>query len=120
MDKESGSNKSRSLRIPEKKGRSRSGSRNHHHSQKNSHRREHNNSSTPTINKHRRYGVDDLKGEMNKINPPTFDGEHNKDEDVETWLLGMRKYFQLHNYSYHAEGRVSIYQLKGNASMWWD
>jgi hypothetical protein len=32
----------------------------------------------------------------------------------------MRKYFQLHNYSSHAEGRISIYQLKGKASMWWD
>jgi hypothetical protein len=28
---------------------------------------------------------------MNKIKPPTFDGEHKKDEDAETWLLGMRK-----------------------------
>jgi hypothetical protein len=50
---------------------------------------------------------------MKKIKPPTFDGEHKKDEDAETWLLGMRKYFQLHNYSSHAEGRISIYQLKG-------
>jgi hypothetical protein len=57
---------------------------------------------------------------MNKIKPPTFDGEHKKDEDAETWLLGMRKYFQLHNYSSHAEGRITIYQLKGKASMWWD
>jgi hypothetical protein len=57
---------------------------------------------------------------MNKIKPPTFDGEHKKDEYVETWMLGMRKYFQLHNYSSHAKGRISIYQLKGKASMWWD
>jgi hypothetical protein len=32
----------------------------------------------------------------------------------------MRKYFQLQNYSSRAEGRISIYQLKGNASIWWD
>jgi hypothetical protein len=57
---------------------------------------------------------------MNKIKPPTFDGEHKKDEYAETWLLGMRKYFQLHNYSTREEGRISIYQLKGKASMWWD
>ena len=57
---------------------------------------------------------------MNKIKPPTFDGEHKKDEDVVTWLLGMRKYFQLHNYSSHAEDIISIYQLKEKASMWWD
>jgi hypothetical protein len=64
--------------------------------------------------------VDELRGEMNKIKPPTFDGEHKKDEDAEIWLLGMRNYFQLHNYSSHAEGRIAIYQLKGKASMWWD
>jgi hypothetical protein len=64
--------------------------------------------------------MDELKGEMNKIKPPTFDGEHKKEEDVETWLLGMRKYFQLQNYSSHAEGRIAMYQLKGKASMWWD
>ena len=57
---------------------------------------------------------------MNKIKPPTFDGEHKKDEDAKTWLLDMRKYFQLHNYSSHAEGRISIYQLNGKASMWRD
>jgi hypothetical protein len=32
----------------------------------------------------------------------------------------MRKYFQLHNYSSQAEGRIFIYHLKGKASMWWD
>ena len=57
---------------------------------------------------------------MNTINPPTFDGEHMKDEDVETWLLGMRKYIQLHNYSVQEEGIISIYQFKGKVSMWWD
>ena len=63
--------------------------------------------------------MDELKGEMNKIKHPTFDGEHKKEEDVETWLLGMRKYFQLQNYSSHAEGRIAMYQLKGKASMRW-
>jgi hypothetical protein len=57
---------------------------------------------------------------MNKIKPPIFDGEHKKEEDVETWFLGMNKYFQLQNYSSHAEGRIAMYQLKGKASMWWD
>jgi hypothetical protein len=57
---------------------------------------------------------------MNKIKPPTFDGEHKKEEDAKTWLLGMKKYFQLQNYSAHAEGRIAMYQLKEIASMWWD
>jgi hypothetical protein len=53
--------------------------------------------------------MDELKGGMNKIKSPTFDGEHKKDEDAETWLLGMRKYFQLHNYSSQEHERISIY-----------
>ena len=57
------------------------------------------------------------RNEQNK--PYTFDGEHKKDEDAETWLLCMRKYFQLHNYSSHAESRISN-QIKGKTSMWWD
>jgi hypothetical protein len=57
---------------------------------------------------------------MKKIKPPIFYGEHKNDEDVETWILNMRKYFQLHNYSSQAEGRIFIYQLKGKTSMWWD
>jgi hypothetical protein len=64
--------------------------------------------------------VDELQGEMNKIKPLSFDGEHKKDEDVETWLLGMRKYFQMHNYSSQAEEKIAIYQLNGKASMQWD
>ena len=57
---------------------------------------------------------------MKKIKPPTFDGEHKKDEDAQTWLLGMRKYFQLHNYSSHAEEIISTNQIKVKESMWWD
>ena len=53
----------------------------------------HSSSSPSPTKKHRRSGVDELKGEMNKIKPPTFDGEHKKEEDVETWLLDMRKNF---------------------------
>jgi hypothetical protein len=75
---------------------------------------------SPVRQHKRRIGVDELQGEMRKIKPPTFDGEHKKDEDAEAWLLGMRKYFQLHNYSSHVEARIAIYQLKGKASMWWD
>ena len=57
---------------------------------------------------------------MKKIKPRTFDGEHKKYEDAKRWLLGMRNYFQLHNYSSHVESIIFIYQLKGKASMWWD
>jgi hypothetical protein len=120
LDKESDSRKKGGRRIPEKKIRSRSVSRHHRHSSKHSNREAHSSSSPSPTRKNRRSGVDELKGEMNKIKPPTFDGEHKKEEYVETWLLGMRKYFQLQNYSSHAEGRIVMYQLKGKTSMWWD
>ena len=102
MDKESGSSKLGSHGSPDEEIRTRSVSRHHHHSPRNSNKRAHNKSSPSPARKHKRYGVDELQGEMNKIKPPTFDGEHKKDEDAETWLLGMGKCFQLHNYSSHA------------------
>jgi hypothetical protein len=118
--KESGSRKYGSHKTSNEKRKERSVSRHHHHSPSHSNKRVGNNSSISLVRRYKRSGVDELGGEMNKIKPPTFDGEHKKDEDVETWLLDMRKYFQLHNYSSHAEGRIAIYQHKGKASMWWD
>jgi hypothetical protein len=120
LDKESGSRKSGSHGPPDEKTRVISVSRHYHHSPRNSNKISHSSSSPSPVRKNKRSGVDELRGEMNKIKPPTFDGEHKKDEDAETWLLGMIKYFQLHNYYSHAEGRIAIYQLKVKASMWWD
>jgi hypothetical protein len=93
LNKESGSNKSGSHSSPYEKRRTRSVSRHHHHSSRNSNKRSQKILSPSPIRKNNKSGVDELRGEMNKIKPPTFDGEHTKDEDVETWLLGMRKYF---------------------------
>jgi hypothetical protein len=118
LEKGSGSSKTESRRTPEKRRRSMSGRKHHRRSLKNSSREAHSSSSPSPTRKHRTSGRDELKREMNKIKPPTFDGEHKKEEDVETWLLGMRKYFQMQNYSPHAEGRIVMYQLKGKASMW--
>jgi hypothetical protein len=121
MDKETESRKSRRHRSHDERRKTRSVDRHHHHSPRHSAGRAHSSSSPYPIMKHkRRSGVDELQGEMNNIKPPTFDGEHKKDEDAKTWLLGMRKYFQLHNYSSQAEGRIVIYHLKGKTSMWWD
>jgi hypothetical protein len=97
LDKESGSSKSGSHETLDEERIGRSGNIHHQHFQKNSHKRAHSSSSPSPVRKHRRSEVDELKGEMNKIKTPTFDGEHKKDEGVETWMLGMRKYFQLQN-----------------------
>jgi hypothetical protein len=120
LEKESDTSRSRSVRTPERRRRSRSGSRHYRLSPKHSGKETHSSSSPSPTRKHQKYGRNELKGEINKIKPPTFDGEHKKEEDAETWLLGMNKYFQLQNYSAHAEGRIAMYQLKGKVSMWWD
>jgi hypothetical protein len=109
LEKESDTRRSRSVRNPERRRRSRICSRHYHLSPKHSGRETRSSSSSSPTRKNQKSGKDELKGEMNKINPPTFDGEHKKEEDVETWFLGMKKYFQLHNYSSHAEVRIVMY-----------
>jgi hypothetical protein len=59
--------------------------------------REHTEVPSPSpVRKHKkRSGVDELQGEMNKIKPPTFDGEHKKDEDAETWFSRHEEVFPI-------------------------
>ena len=75
---------------------------------------------SPVRHQRIKYEKEELHGELKKIKPPTFDGEKKRGEDVESWLLGMRKYFQLYQYSPNIEARIAIYHLKGKTSMWWD
>jgi len=44
-------------------------------------------------NTSKRNPYEELAGEFRKIRPPTFNGEVEKGEEVEAWLLGMKKYF---------------------------
>jgi hypothetical protein len=62
----------------------------------------------------------DLQGEMRKLKPSSFDGEREKEYDDETWLIGIRKYFQLHNYSSNLEAIIATYHFHGKFVMWWD
>jgi hypothetical protein len=81
--------------------RSRSVIRHHHHhspghSIRMSHalsRSERNPSVSHGRRRRRRPKPDILQGEIRKLKPTSFDGDHRKEEDVEAWLLGMRKYF---------------------------
>jgi hypothetical protein len=95
LDKESDSSKTGSHGPPKRKWRSRSINKHRRHSPKYSNKKANSSSSPYPTRNHRRFGVDELKGELNNTKPPTFDGEHKKEEDVETWLLGMQKHFQL-------------------------
>jgi hypothetical protein len=75
---------------------------------------------SPSRQQRRRSKLGILQRELRNFKPPPFDGEHRKGEDIEALLLGMKKYFQLHNYSLNLEKRISIYHLQGKTSMWWD
>ena len=43
----------------------------------------------------------------------------NTREKDEEWLLGMRKYFQVHNWSSEMKSWLSIYNLNRKAARWW-
>ena len=75
---------------------------------------------SPMRYKKRRFTQDELVGELRRIKPPNFDGEAKQGEDVEAWLLVLRKLFQLHQYTPNMEARVAIYHLQGKATIWWD
>ena len=40
---------------------------------------------------------EEISGEFKKIKPPTFNEETKKGEEAESWLSGMRKYFQIYS-----------------------
>ena len=40
-------------------------------------------------------------------------------EKAKEWLLGMSKYFRVHNYSSVMQTRLSIYNLNGKEVRWW-
>jgi hypothetical protein len=70
--------------------------------------------------KRRRPETKILQGDLRTIKPPNFNGEHKKGEEVDAWLLEIKKYFQLHDYPSWVESRISTYHLKGKETMWWD
>jgi hypothetical protein len=58
--------------------------------------------------------------EFKKSKPPTFNGEIKKREEVEVWILGLKKYFRIHDYSENLKARIAIFNLNGKASIWWE
>ena len=63
--------------------------------------------------------MEHLEGEFKKIKPTSFDGESRTGEEAEAWLLDIKKYFQIYNYSNNMTVRMAVYNLKGNAGIWW-
>jgi hypothetical protein len=68
----------------------------------------------------RRHQLDSLEGELRKIKPPSFDGEREREHDVESWFLGHVRYFQLHKYSLNLEAIISTYHQHGKFVIFWD
>jgi hypothetical protein len=75
---------------------------------------------SPVRHQRGRQEVESLQGEPRKLKPPSFDGEKKREDDVEAWLLGLKRYFQLHNYSSNLKSKIATYHLHGKAAMWWD
>ena len=47
-----------------------------------------------------------------------FNREVKKGEEAEAWLSGMKKYFQIYNYSNRLKARMAIYNLTGKTDIW--
>ena len=52
--------------------------------------------------------------------PPTFNGEVKSGQEFEAWLLGMKTYFEVQDYSGNMKARVAIFDMNGRASIWWE
>ena len=70
--------------------------------------------------KRKRHHRDHTRDEFKKAKPPTFDGEVKTGQEAKAWLLGIKKYFQVHDYSRNMKARVAIFNLNGRASIWWE
>ena len=62
---------------------------------------------------------EEISREFKKIKPPTFNGETEKGEEAESWMSGMKKYFQIYNYSNKLKARMAIYNLIRKANILW-
>ena len=77
-------------------------------------------SSSSCKGKRKRHHIYRSQDEFKKDKPPTFDGEVKTGQEDEAWLLGIKKYFQVQDYSGNMKARVSIFNLNGRASIWWE
>lgn len=58
--------------------------------------------------------------EFKKAKPLTFNGEVKKSEDEKAWLLGMKKFFKIHDYFENMKEKIVAYSLKGREDIWWE
>jgi hypothetical protein len=52
------------------------------------------------------------------VKAPIFNGKAKTNQDVETWLLRMKKYFKFNDLSSNMTTKVAIYNLIVKESSW--
>jgi len=62
-----------------------------------------------TKKKHKHH--EEIMGEFKNIKVPIFNGEIEAREEAGDWLSGMKKYFQIYNYSIELKERTIVYNL---------
>lgn len=58
--------------------------------------------------------------EFKNAKPPTFDRMDVTGLVEKVWLLGMERYFKMHDYSKNEKAQISIFNLSGRALIWWE
>jgi len=58
--------------------------------------------------------------DFKKAIPPYFDGDIKKGEEAKAWLLSLQKYFKVHDYYENLKAQITIFNLNGKASIWWE
>lgn len=58
--------------------------------------------------------------ENQEIQAPPFDGDMKKSKEVESWLLCMKIFFRIHDYSKIMKAKIATYILKGKSYIWWE
>ena len=58
--------------------------------------------------------------EFKKIKRPIFYGDVKKSKDTEAWLLVMKKFFRLHDYSKNMKAKITTLSLNGEVDIWWE
>ena len=61
-----------------------------------------------------------LTWRIQKSKTTIFDGEGKFGQEVEAWILRMKKYFQIHDYSGDEKAIIFVYNLSGRALIQWE
>ena len=77
-------------------------------------------SSSSHKGKRNRHHRDRSWDESKKAKLPTFNGEVKTGQEADAWLLGIKKYFHVQDYSGNMKAGVSIFNLNGRESIWWE